>query len=158
MKDAGIGGATIFSLADTVTPWAGVILKSPTPEIVTFTEPWWAMVRHAATECRRLGLELILHNCAGYESSGGAVDHARTLHAGGRLVRAAGTGWRTHHGNACPRRGRPSSTCAVSDGVYSVARQGRHSCRRRAALVLPPTSLCLRFLPPARPGGTRSAT
>lgn len=71
MKEAGIGGATIFSLADTLTPWAGVILKSPTPEIVTFTEPWWAMVRHAALECRRLGLELILHNCAGYESSGG---------------------------------------------------------------------------------------
>jgi hypothetical protein len=71
MKDAGIGGATIFSLADTLIPWAGVIGKSPTPEIVTWTEPWWAMVRHAASECRRLGLELILHNCAGYESSGG---------------------------------------------------------------------------------------
>ena len=71
MKDAGIGGATIFSLSDTVIPWSGVILKSPTPEIVTWTEPWWAMVHHAASECRRLGLELILHNCAGYESSGG---------------------------------------------------------------------------------------
>jgi len=71
MKDAGIGGATIFSLADTLIPWAGVIGKSPTPEIVTWTEPWWAMVRHAAAECQRLGLELILHNCAGYESSGG---------------------------------------------------------------------------------------
>ena len=71
MKDAGIGGATIFSLADTLIPWSGVILKSPTPEIITWTEPWWEMVRHAASECRRLGLELILHNCAGYESSGG---------------------------------------------------------------------------------------
>jgi hypothetical protein len=71
MKEAGIGGATIFSLADTLTPWAGVILKSPTPEVVTYTEPWWALVRHAAKECRRLGLELILHNSAGYESSGG---------------------------------------------------------------------------------------
>ncbi len=71
MRDAGIGGATIFSLADTLTPWAGVILKSPTPEVVTYTEPWWAMMRHAASECKRLGLELILHNCAGYESSGG---------------------------------------------------------------------------------------
>src|ERR1700682_3559261 len=48
MKEAGIGGATIFSLADTATPWAGMILKSPTPEIVTFTKPWWAMVQHAA--------------------------------------------------------------------------------------------------------------
>ena len=71
MKEAGIGGATIFSLSDTVIPWAGAILKSPTPEIVSFTEPWWALVRHAANECHRLGLELILHNCAGYESSGG---------------------------------------------------------------------------------------
>ena len=71
MKDAGIGGATIFSLADTLIPWSGVILKSPTPEIVTWTEPWWEMVHHAASECKRLGLDLILHNCAGYESSGG---------------------------------------------------------------------------------------
>ena len=71
MHEAGIGGATIFSLSDTVTPTAGAIRKSATPEIVTFTEPWWALVRHAAEECRRLGLELILHNCAGYESSGG---------------------------------------------------------------------------------------
>jgi hypothetical protein len=71
MKDAGIGGATIFSLADTLIPWAGVIGKSPTPQVITWTEPWWELVRHAAKECSRLGLELILHNCAGYESSGG---------------------------------------------------------------------------------------
>jgi hypothetical protein len=71
MRDAGIGGATIYSLSDTVIPWAGAILKSPSPEIVAFTEPWWALLHHAATECDRLGLELILHNCAGYESSGG---------------------------------------------------------------------------------------
>ena len=71
MKGAGIGGATMYSLADTLIPWAGVIGKSPTPWIVTWTEPWWEMVRHAAKECQRLGLELLLHNCAGYESSGG---------------------------------------------------------------------------------------
>ena len=43
MQAAGIGGATIFSLADTVTPWSGVIHNSPTPDIVAFTEPWWAI-------------------------------------------------------------------------------------------------------------------
>src|SRR5947209_20315998 len=59
LKDAGFGGATIFSLADTTTPWAGAILKSPTPQIVAFTNPWWDMVRHAASEARRLGLELL---------------------------------------------------------------------------------------------------
>ena len=71
MGAAGIGGATIFSLADTLTPWSGVIHNSATPEIVAFTPPWWAMIHHACVEARRLGLELILHNCAGYESSGG---------------------------------------------------------------------------------------
>lgn len=71
MHEAGIGGATMYSLSDTLIPWAGVIQKSPTPEIVTYSEPWWELLRHAATEARRLGLELILFNCAGYESSGG---------------------------------------------------------------------------------------
>lgn len=71
MRESGIGSATIYSLADTLTPWACEILKSPTPDIIAFTEPWWEMILHAAQEAQRLGLELILHNCAGYESSGG---------------------------------------------------------------------------------------
>jgi hypothetical protein len=54
MREAGIGGATIFSLSDTVMPWASAILKSPTPDIITWSEPWWALVRHAAIECERL--------------------------------------------------------------------------------------------------------
>ncbi len=71
LKDAGFGGATVFSLADVCTPWAGVISNCPTPEIVTFNEKWWKLVRHAASEARRLGLRFGVHNCAGYESSGG---------------------------------------------------------------------------------------
>ena len=71
LHDAGFGGAMIFSLADSCTPWAGVISNCPTPEIVTFTDPWWKLVRHAAAESRRLGLDFGVHNCAGYESSGG---------------------------------------------------------------------------------------
>jgi hypothetical protein len=71
MKAAGIGGATIMSLADSCIPWAGFIGQSPTPEVVAFSQPWWQLVRHAASEAHRLGLELILHNCPGYESSGG---------------------------------------------------------------------------------------
>lgn len=71
LKEAGYGGTTMFSLADTCTPWAGVIGNSPTPEIVAFTEPWWTLVRHAAAESRRLGLDFGMHNCPGYETSGG---------------------------------------------------------------------------------------
>lgn len=71
LRDAGFGSATMFSLADSCTPWARIIANSPSPEIVTFTEPWWRLVRHAATEARRLGIDFGVHNCAGYESSGG---------------------------------------------------------------------------------------
>jgi len=71
LKAAGFGGATMFSLADTTTPWAGAIAKGPTPGTVAFTEPWWALVRHAAREAVRLGLDFGIHNCPGYETSGG---------------------------------------------------------------------------------------
>src|ERR1700722_6081778 len=33
MKAAGIGGATIMSLADSCIPWAGFIGNSPTPDV-----------------------------------------------------------------------------------------------------------------------------
>lgn len=71
LKDAGYGGATLFSLADTCTPWAGVIANSPTPNIVAFTDPWWELIRQAATKAKQLGLNFGIHNCPGYESSGG---------------------------------------------------------------------------------------
>jgi hypothetical protein len=71
LKAAGFGGTTMFSLADTTTPWAGAIAKSPTPEIVAFSDPWWGLVRHAARESARLGLDFGMHNCPGYETSGG---------------------------------------------------------------------------------------
>ena len=71
LKDAGFGGTVMVSLADVCTPWAGRIANSPTPEVITFSEPWWKLVRHAAKESHRLELEFGFHNCAGYESSGG---------------------------------------------------------------------------------------
>lgn len=71
LKAAGFGGTVMFSLADTCTPWAGKIGRSLTPEVVAFTPPWWELVRHATAESRRLGLDFGMHNCAGYESSGG---------------------------------------------------------------------------------------
>lgn len=71
LRDAGFGGATLFSLADVCTPWAAKIQREPTPEIVAFSEPWWKLIRFAAEEAHRLGLDFGIHNCAGYESSGG---------------------------------------------------------------------------------------
>ena len=39
LKQQGFNRTTMFSLADITTPWSGVIGKSPTPEIIAWTEP-----------------------------------------------------------------------------------------------------------------------
>jgi hypothetical protein len=70
-KEAGIGGATIFGMADVCSPWAAHIENSPNEGLIAFTDPWWEMVRHAAAEGKRLGIDVGLHNCPGYTSTGG---------------------------------------------------------------------------------------
>jgi len=70
-KEAGIGSATIFGLADVCTPWAGHIENSPNDGLLAFTDPWWKLVRHAAEEGKRLGVDVGIHNCPGYTSTGG---------------------------------------------------------------------------------------
>lgn len=70
-KKAGISGATIFGMADVCTPWAGHIENSPNEGLLAFTDPWWKLVRHAAAEGKRLGIDIGLHNCPGYTSTGG---------------------------------------------------------------------------------------
>jgi hypothetical protein len=69
--DAGIASATIFGMADVCTPWAGHIENSPTDGLLAFTDPWWKLVRHAAAEGKRLGIDVGIHNCPGYTSTGG---------------------------------------------------------------------------------------
>ena len=71
LHGAGYGRTLMFNLADVTTPWAHPIGKSPTPEIVAWTRPWWALVRHAALESKRLGMEFGMFNGPGYETSGG---------------------------------------------------------------------------------------
>ena len=71
LKKAGYNRTTMFHLADVTTPWAGYINKSPTPEIVSWTEPWWKMVRHAAEESKRLGMDFGMFNSPGYTTTGG---------------------------------------------------------------------------------------
>lgn len=71
LKEAGFGSATIFGIADTCSPWACPIPGSPTAGLVAFTDPWWKLVAHAASESKRLGLDLGVPNCPGYTHSGG---------------------------------------------------------------------------------------
>ncbi len=71
LKKQGFNKTTMYSLADITTPWNREIFKSQNPDIVAWTAPWWKMVRHAAMESKRLGMDFGMHNCPGYESSGG---------------------------------------------------------------------------------------
>lgn len=96
-KKAGIGSATIFGMADVCTPWAGHIENSPNDGLLAFTDPWWKLVRHAAAEGGRLGIDIGLHNCPGYTSTGGPwitpelsmqqIFQSQTLVDGGSLFR-----------------------------------------------------------------------
>ncbi|GIV21672.1 MAG: hypothetical protein KatS3mg023_3423 [Armatimonadota bacterium] len=61
MKRAGIGGAQIFHV-DVGVPSGGVTFMS---------DRWREMIVHAVKEANRLGIELCIHNCAGWSSSGG---------------------------------------------------------------------------------------
>ena len=71
MKDAGIGGATIFHITSAVTVGAKPTGNCPWPEITYRSPQWWALMKHAASEADRLGLELGMHNCVGYATTGG---------------------------------------------------------------------------------------
>jgi len=66
MKQAGLGGTTAFFLAgphhQCDTPAGPVDYLSPA---------WLDMMKHAAAECDRLGLEFGMHNCAGWATTGG---------------------------------------------------------------------------------------
>jgi hypothetical protein len=61
MKRVGIGGAQMFHVSQGIPPGP-----------VGYNSPQWrAMVVHAVKEANRLGIELCIHNCAGWSSSGG---------------------------------------------------------------------------------------
>lgn len=58
---AGIGGVQMFDAGCNIPPGP-----------VSFNSPkWFDMLKHAASEARRLGLELCIPNCSGWSSSGG---------------------------------------------------------------------------------------
>jgi hypothetical protein len=61
MRQIGLGGAQIFNVSEGI-PDGPVPFMSPA---------WRELLQHAVREADRLGLELCLHNCAGWSSSGG---------------------------------------------------------------------------------------
>ena len=70
-KETGIGAATIFGMADVCSPWATKIKNSPNEGLIAFTPDWWKLVRFACEEAEKRGIEIGVHNCPGYTSTGG---------------------------------------------------------------------------------------
>ena len=91
MKEAGLGGATIFAIRDVPNPPIFV------PSVRTMTPEWWGMIRYAMQEAVRLGLKLGMNSCDGFTAAGGPwitpemsmqkVVWADTIVAGGQLFR-----------------------------------------------------------------------
>ncbi len=71
MKEAGIGGATIFNLASAVQESHKPIENNPWPEQTYRSKAYWEALVHAASEAERLGLKLGLQNTPGYATTGG---------------------------------------------------------------------------------------
>jgi len=65
MKEAGLGGAYIFSIRDVPNP------PLFEPSVRTMTLEWWNMVKHAMSEADRLGLRLGMNSCDGFTAAGG---------------------------------------------------------------------------------------
>ena len=61
LAKAGVGGVQMFDAGCNVPP-GPLAFNSPA---------WFDMFRHAASEARRLGLEICIPNCSGWSSSGG---------------------------------------------------------------------------------------
>ena len=70
-KRMGISSATIFGMADSCTPWAKRIGNIPTDGLHPFDERWWRLLAYACREGKKRGIDIGLHNCPGYTSTGG---------------------------------------------------------------------------------------
>lgn len=67
----GISSATIFGMADSCTPWAKRIAGVPAGGMRPYDDKWWELVAFACREGAKRGIDMGLHNCPGYTSTGG---------------------------------------------------------------------------------------
>lgn len=67
----GIFSATVFGMADSCTPWAKRIADVPSFGLRPYDERWWRLFALACREGRARGIDIGLHNCPGYTSTGG---------------------------------------------------------------------------------------
>lgn len=65
MAAVGIGGAQVFNVGDNAS------VNIPVGSVGYLSDAWLEMVSHAVKEAKRVGIEICMHNCAGWSSSGG---------------------------------------------------------------------------------------
>lgn len=71
MKEAGIGGATIFNVSSAVQESSAPTENNPWKEQTYRSSAYWKALQFACSEAERLGMELGLHNTVGYSTTGG---------------------------------------------------------------------------------------
>jgi pimeloyl-ACP methyl ester carboxylesterase len=71
MKEAGIGGATIFNIASSVQNTHEPMLNNPWPKQTFRGKAYWEAMKHTMKEAKRLGLTMGLHGTPGYATTGG---------------------------------------------------------------------------------------
>ena len=71
LKRMGVFSATVFGMADSCTPWAKRIANVPTAGLRPYDERWWRLFAFACREGRKRGIDIGIHNCPGYTSTGG---------------------------------------------------------------------------------------
>lgn len=80
MKASGIGGATIFNITSSVVESHQPTLNNPWPNQTYRSPKYWEAIKHAASEAKRLGLDLGLHNTVGYSTTGGPwIDEPKSM-------------------------------------------------------------------------------
>jgi len=97
MKEAGIGGATVFNIASAVQETHHPMENNPWPEQTYRSDAYWEALAYAAEVAEELGLKIGLHNSPGYSTTGGPwideekgmqkVVYSRTAVKGGTTVR-----------------------------------------------------------------------
>jgi predicted neuraminidase len=71
MKEMGVEGATICNVGSTTGIGGTKVGNTPWPDQLFLSPAWWDRVKHAVAKAKELGLEIGMHNCGGWSTSGG---------------------------------------------------------------------------------------
>ena len=71
MKDMGMGGGIVTNLTSSVEESQLPTLNVPWPKQTYRSPAYWDALRFSASEAKRLGLEIGIHNAVGYSTTGG---------------------------------------------------------------------------------------